>query len=204
MKNYKDYIGKTFKGFKFEDKKHSDLTYDSEMNNFIGEDLQITGYDGYDNSFLTDSTWCYPADLVIAQLEKQETENEIFTPKRGDRVLFSDAYTNEEEEGAERIFLCEIEGSSYPYISVSKETEKQFINRNVFDTVKWRFMKPLRKKVIPKDTLVWVKQNESNTWQQRFYSHFSDGKHYCFNDQKKSNEIGDTRIWNIVTDKNPF
>jgi hypothetical protein len=144
----KHYIGKTFKGFKFEDKKYSGLNYNPDMNNFIGEDLQIEYYDKEYNSFFTDSAFHYPAELVIAQLEKQETEieNQIFKPKRGDRVLFSDAYTNEEEEGAERIFLCEIEGSSYPYISVSKETEKQFINRNVFDTVKWRFMKPIPKK----------------------------------------------------------
>jgi len=199
MENYKDYIGKTFKGFKFEDKKHSDLTYDSEMNNFIGEDLQITGYDGYDNSFLTDSTWCYPADLVIAQLEKQEPENEIFKPKRGDRVLVWDSNEGMAEE---RIFLTEIEGAFYPCICVYNE--KQFEEGKPFITCEWKNMKPIPKKIIPKDTLVWCKYSELGTWNQRFYSHFENGKHYCFYDQKKSTQTGYINSWNIVTDINPF
>jgi hypothetical protein len=201
MKNYNDYIGKTFKGFKFEDEEHSGLSYNSKMNKSIGEDLKIEEYDENDNSFLTDSSWCYPAELVIAQLEKQETEIETFKPKRGDRVLFSDS---NEEGGAELIFLCEIYGALYPYFSVSKETEKDFIDGNEFNIVKWRYMKPLPQKVIPKDTLVWVKNTETSLWVQRFYSNFENGKHYCFLDQKKSNQTTDTTSWEIVTDKNPF
>ena len=201
MKNYKDYIGKTFKGFKFEDKKHSDLTYDSEMNNFIGEDLQITGYDGYDNSFLTDSTWCYPADLVIAQLEKQEPENEIFKPKRGDRVMVWDI---DEENAVERIFLTEIKGAYSPYICVAGGCQKKFLNGEKFNVVYFNNMKPIPEKVIPKDTLVWCKQHEKFIWELRFYSHFENGKHYCFYDQKKSTQTGYINSWNIVTDINPF
>jgi hypothetical protein len=37
-----------------------------------------------------------------------------------------------------------------------------------------------------------------------YYSHFSDGRHYCFVDQKKSNEAEGTAGWNIVTTENPF
>ena len=162
--------------------------------------MKIEYYDdGEYNSFFTDSGFHYAADLVIAQLEKQE--NETFNPKRGDRVLVWDS---EEGNAQERIFLCEIEGASYPYFCVINGEEEYFINGNLFKTTKWKNIKPLPKKEIPKDTLVWCKNSESSLWVQRFYSNFSHGKHYCFLDQKKSNERTDTTIWNIVTDKNPF
>ena len=197
MKNYKDYIGKTFKGFKFEHKKHSGLSYNSEMGKFIGEDLKIKNYYEFKNCFDTDSKHHYPADLVISQLEKQET----FKPKRGDKVL---VWGNNEKHAEERIFVCEIEGSTYPYICVLTAEEKDFINGGIFSTTLWKNMKPLPEKEIAKDTLVWCKDYEEKVWQQRFYSHFSDGKHYCFIEQKKSNEVAITTLWDIVTTKNPF
>jgi hypothetical protein len=197
MTKLKDYIGKTFKGFEFEHKKHSNLPYNDIMNDFIGKDLKIQSYYEGLNYFFTDSGLHYPADLVIEQLEKQET----FKPKRGDKVL---AWDYEEENAEERIFVCEIEGSTYPYICVLTAEEKDFINGGIFSTTLWKNMKPLPEKEIAKDTLVWVKDYEDNTWYQRFYSHFSQGKHYCFDNQKKSNETKNTTIWNIVTDKNPF
>jgi hypothetical protein len=202
MKNYKDYIGKTFKGFKFEDKKYSGLNYNPEMDKFIGEDLKIEYYDdGEYNSFFTDSGYHYPAELVIAQLEKQETENETFKPKRGDRVLVWD---NDEEYAKERIFLCEINGAKRPYVCVEKRDEQLFEEGKPFSAFEWENMKPLPKKVIEKDTLVWCKNYENNLWSQRFYSHFSEGVHYCFLGQKKSNERTETTSWNIVTTENPF
>jgi hypothetical protein len=193
MKKLKDYIGKTFKGFKFEDKEHSDLSYNYNMNKFIGKDLKIINYYEFKNCFDTDSKYHYPADLVIAQLE-----NETFKPKRGDRVLVWD---DEEENAIECIFLTEIEGALYPYTSVANEYEEDFINGDIFHTNTWKNIKPIQ---IAKDTLVWVKNCENNVWQQRFYSNFENGRHYCFLHQRKSNETKETAVWVIVTDKNPF
>jgi hypothetical protein len=193
MKNYKDYIGKTFKGFEFEDKEHSNLPYNDSMDEFIGKDLKIQHYHENYNCFDTDLCYSYPADLVIAQLEKQ-----TFKPERGDKVFVWD---DNEDMAKERIFLCEIEGASSPYICVSEVFEEDFINGNIFCVNLWKNIKPIQ---IPKDTLVWCKNNESSLWQQRFYSDFSDGRHYCFLDQKKSNETKETAGWNIVTTENPF
>jgi hypothetical protein len=200
-KNLEDYVGKTFKGFKFENRMYNGLDYNNSMNYFIGKELKIISYDKYFNSFHTDSDWHYPTDLVIEQLEKQETEIETFKPKRGDKVLVWDYY---EEYAEERIFLTEIEGTEYPYVCVNKDTEEHFINGNVFDTTKWKNIKPLPKKEIPKDTLVWCKNSESSVYEQRFYSHFENGKHYCFINQEKSNQTENILPWNIVTDINPF
>jgi hypothetical protein len=196
MTNYKDYIGKTFKGFKFEHKKHC-LGYYSNMNLFIDVELKITDYEKSTNSFITNSNFYYPADLVIAQLEKQ-----TFKPKRGDKVLVWD--DNEDMLAVERIFLTEIEGSTYPYICVDQDCEEDFTNGKTFHNTSWINMKPLPEKEIAKDTFVWVRQHEQNEWYQRFYSHFEDGKHYCFDNQKKSNETENTTCWNIVTTENPF
>ena len=33
---------------------------------------------------------------------------------------------------------------------------------------------------------------------------FSDTTHYCFTEQKKSNETNEIGSWNIVTEKDPF
>ena len=193
MTKLKDYIGKTFKGFKFEDKEHSDLSYNYDMDKFIGKDLKIINYFEFKNCFDTDSKYHYPAELVIEQLKKQ-----TFKPKRGDRVLVWD---NAEENAIECIFLTQIEGAEYPYICVLTEDEEDFIYGNKFDTNRWKNIKPIQ---IPKDTLVWVKNCENNVWQQRFYSHFENGRHYCFLYQRKSNETKETAGWNIVTTENPF
>ena len=58
--------------------------------------------------------------------------------------------------------------------------------------------------VIEKDTLVWVKQHKDYIWQQQFYSHFKDGKHYCFVNQKTSKETGLAQDWNYLETENPL
>jgi hypothetical protein len=130
-----------------------------------------------------------------------ENTTETFKPKRGDKVLVWD---NNEENAQERIFITEIEGSKHPYVCVSLAHEEAFINGSLFSFDGWKNIKPLPEKEIAKDTLVWVKSYQYSLWLQRFYSHFSDGEHYCFDDQKKSNETKNTTGWNIVTTKNPF
>ncbi len=132
---------------------------------------------------------------------KTETENEIFTPKRGDRVLVWD---NNEENAVERIFITEIEGAYNPCLCVAELSENHFLNGEKFYFSWFKNIKPIPKKIIPKDTLVWCKNNENDNWEQRFYSHFLEDTHYCFTDQKKSNENVGTKFWNIVTEINPF
>jgi hypothetical protein len=130
-----------------------------------------------------------------------ENTIEKFKPKRGDRVLVWD---DNEKNPIERIFLCEIEGVSKPYICVSTNTEKDFINGNTFVATFWTNIKPIPRKEIPKDTLVWVKMVEDDEWLLKFYSHFEGGKHYCFISQKKSHQEKKTHEWKFLTDKNPF
>jgi hypothetical protein len=130
-----------------------------------------------------------------------ENTTEKFKPKRGDKVLVWD---DNEENAKECIFLTEIEGAKFPYICVNTISEEAFINGNTFHPTFWKNIKPLPIIEIPKDTLVWVKDFESRLWNQRFYSHFENGKHYCFIEQKKSSETKDVLFWEIVTDKNPF
>jgi hypothetical protein len=112
-------------------------------------------------------------------------------------------WDDNEENAKESIFLCGIEGAIYPYFCVNIISEEAFINGDKFNVCAWKNIKPIPKKEIPKDTLVWCKNSES-WWFQMYYSHFENGKHYCFMDQKKSNKTPGTRDWNIVTDKNPF
>ena len=113
-------------------------------------------------------------------------------------------WDSDEEYAEERIFLTEIEGAEYPYICVAKNKEKLFEEGKPFSICDRKYIKPLPKKEIPKDTLVWCKNTESNMWEQRFYSHFENGKHYCFINQEKSNQTENILPWNIVTDINPF
>jgi hypothetical protein len=58
--------------------------------------------------------------------------------------------------------------------------------------------------VIEKDTLVWVWDNNDIVWQQMFYSHFKDGKHYCFTNQQTSKESNDTIAWDFLETTNPL
>lgn len=48
---------------------------------------------------------------------------------------------------------------------------------------------------IPRNTLVFVRNEPSEMWQARFFSHFNaDNRPVCFNDQKKDND-GKATIW---------
>lgn len=57
---------------------------------------------------------------------------------------------------------------------------------------------------IEKDTVVWYKDSENAHWINGYYSHFEDGKHFCFNHSKKSTEISHSVSWKIVTTENPL
>jgi len=59
--------------------------------------------------------------------------------------------------------------------------------------------------VIEKDTLVWVRRDIGvGNWEVRYYSRFENGKHYCFNDQKKSTESTMTVSWEELSLTNPL
>jgi hypothetical protein len=62
----------------------------------------------------------------------------------------------------------------------------------------------IQNEVIEKDTLVWVWDNNDIVWQQMFYSHFKDGKHYCFTNQQTSKESNDTIAWDFLETTNPL
>ncbi len=143
MNKYKEYIGKTFKGFKFSNEEYPLIGYYPYMNDAIGKDLEIRQYRENSNCFFTNQNYFYPADLVIAKLEKQET----FKPEGGDKVLVWD---NEEKNAIERIFLCEIEGAELPYICVTKTSEDNFINGDIFNINAWTNIKPIQKTEITK------------------------------------------------------
>jgi hypothetical protein len=57
---------------------------------------------------------------------------------------------------------------------------------------------------IEKDTLVWFRDKPHDFWKYGYYSHFEDGKHYIFNDSKKSTETSTIQAWYIVTTENPL
>jgi hypothetical protein len=63
---------------------------------------------------------------------------------------------------------------------------------------------PFKEQEIEKDTLVWYRDNESMSWFIGYYSHYENGKHYCFNYSKKSTETTLATDWKIVTNLNPF
>lgn len=82
---YESFIGKTFKGFKFESEIHNGLSYPSEMNEFIGESLKITSFGDNCNSFQSNShdEWHYPADLVIEQIKLNELKHTCVPQPQG-------------------------------------------------------------------------------------------------------------------------
>ena len=54
------------------------------------------------------------------------------------------------------------------------------------------------------DTPVWVRINESDPWEFRFFSHFEDGCLKAFEAQKRSKEIKHTCGWQFYSFENPF
>jgi hypothetical protein len=63
---------------------------------------------------------------------------------------------------------------------------------------------PFKEQPIEKDTLVWFRDNEQESWRVGYYSHFKDGNHWCFCASKKSTEKSDMAHWHIVTTENPL
>jgi hypothetical protein len=57
---------------------------------------------------------------------------------------------------------------------------------------------------IEKDTLVWFRDCENESFKVGYYSRFEEGLHYIFNNSKKSTEATGATRWKIVTTENPL
>jgi hypothetical protein len=63
---------------------------------------------------------------------------------------------------------------------------------------------PFKEQPIEKDTIVWYRDQNDSYWVNGYYSHFENGKHWCFVGSKKSTETKDCLEWKIVTTENPL
>jgi hypothetical protein len=92
----------------------------------------------------------------------------------------------------------------YP-IETKNETYTFEGKRDVHDKYPSAFTEyPFKEEPIEKDTLVWFRIDENESWKVGYYSHFENGKHYCFVNSKKSTETNNTTFWKIVTTENPL
>lgn len=57
---------------------------------------------------------------------------------------------------------------------------------------------------IEKDTVVYVRDNETDKWEMRYYSHFKYGIHYCYIEQLKSTETDILEAWVFLETENPL
>ncbi len=122
--------------------------------------------------------------------------------KKGDKVYLG----SEEWEVAE----IDCESCDYPYRVVNKVGEMLWIKNNgrsfgyippLFSMTPYTMQNftPLNTEIFEKGQLVFVKNDKDDLWEARFYSHFEDGKHYCFVNQKKESE---TNIcWKFIAAK---
>ena len=54
------------------------------------------------------------------------------------------------------------------------------------------------------DTPVWVRHNNNELWEYRFFSHFEDVLVRTFNNQRKSKDGAGTCSWEFYSFENPF
>jgi len=96
------------------------------------------------------------------------------------------------------------DGATYPVIT---DGNSYTIDGKLVDSDKHpsAFLEyPFKDQPIEKDTLVYYRESEDGTWRVGYYSHFENGKHFCFNRSLKSYESGAFAPWNIVTTENPL
>ena len=81
-------IGKKVKGFKFEDSKYNGLSFQNEMDNYIGKVGIIDNYNKNNNRCrveFDDVCWHYPAELIEQHLVEETPLDDL--PIIGDGVL---------------------------------------------------------------------------------------------------------------------
>lgn len=109
--------------------------------------------------------------------------------------------------------VIEIDSSSYPIIvNFSNDYSEYFTSDGrdyentpiVLSHTPYTLNGFTQNEVIEKDTLVWVKYSECNEWLLRYYSHFENGKHYCFKFQLSSKETKEVESWDFLETTNPL
>jgi hypothetical protein len=123
-----------------------------------------------------------------SDLSNVKRGDKIWTIENGWEKVFSTKYTEE--------YPIETEENCY-----TLNGKKNILNEFPSAFLEYPFKK---EQEIEKDTLVWYRDNETMSWFIGYYSHYENGKHYCFNYSKKSTEITLTTDWKIVTNVNPF
>jgi hypothetical protein len=94
--------------------------------------------------------------------------------------------------------------SEYPIItnfSYTIDGKNHYSHKHPSAFLEYPFERP-----IEKDTLVWFRDYDYESWSVGYYSHFNDGNHFCFNGSKKSDQtnVADRSLWRIVTTENPL
>ena len=116
--------------------------------------------------------------------------------KKGDRIWTIEA-------GWEEVIAIN-SGDKYPIETIS--------NCFTIDGLRWRGDKypsafleyPFGVEPIEKDTPVWYRDCENESFKVGYYSRFEEGLHYIFNNSKKSTEATGVTRWKIVTTENPL
>lgn len=97
------------------------------------------------------------------------------------------------------------QGYAFPIVSEGSYSYRQDGKRTDNDKYPSAFLEcPFKEERIEKDTFVWFRDSEDSSWLVGYYSHFKDGKHFCFYHSKKSTETNDSVPWEIVTTENPL
>jgi|SRR5690625_3226070 len=115
-----------------------DKGFDTEAwdGSFTKEDDYIKRYYGVINGYFDNYSMQHIKKYNAEIITLPEPE---WKPKRGERVLV----WNIEGHEAEAIFIAEIEGGIFPYVTVSFEDEGNFLKGEKFLTYEWKNMKPL-------------------------------------------------------------
>lgn len=127
-----------------------------------------------------------------------KTENELHF-KEGDRMFYYPVgwiIINEIIDND--VFLTSELTKTHSF--VNKDGAKKLIS---FTEYKLEGFSTERTCVFKKDDTVYVK-NESCEWKLRYFSHYKDGRYYCFDRQLNSTETNDTYPWNFCEKENPL
>ena len=114
--------------------KAKNLSYD-ELTRYIVNNCDIARYNELCNT-LNAKTVDGISEAIFNQWQKEAE----FSPKRGDRVLVWD---DNEERSYNRIFVAEVKGAVFPFVTVHEKNEIDFTDNLPFTTEYWSKMKPL-------------------------------------------------------------
>jgi hypothetical protein len=126
-------IGKKVKGFKFEDSKYNGLSFQNEMDNYIGKVGIIDNYNKNNNRCrveFDDVCWHYPAELIEQHLVEETPLDDL--PIIGDGVLME--VSDDEEDWYKAEVYCKIKDTFIAYLKAN-------------DTInQWQYARPITSK----------------------------------------------------------